>query len=83
MEVLWLILYLLLLLFYFSFEQLGTFSVNGERAYSPFVTNYGHADNSSTFVPCIKSMAAGFDRKIHNFPHGGLPYKFVRRNLVT
>ena len=64
------------------YYQLGTFSVNGEWAYSPFVTNSGHADNPTTFVPCVKSMAAGFNRKIHNFPHGGLPYKSVRRILV-
>ena len=63
--------------------QLGTFSVNGEWAYSPFVTKSGHADNPATFVPCVKSMAAGFNRKIHNFPHGGLSYNFVRRILVT
>ena len=64
-------------------DQLGIFSINGERAYSLFVTNFGHADNSSTFVPCVKSMAAGFDSNIHNFPHGRLPFKFVRRFLVT
>ena len=52
------------------YYQLGLFSINGEWAYSLFMTNFGHADNSSTFVPCVKSMAAGFDRKIHNFPHG-------------
>ena len=63
--------------------QLGLFSINGERAYSLFMTNFGHADNSSTFVPCVKSMAAGFDRKIHNFPHGRLPFKVVRRIIVT
>merc|ERR1712105_546462 len=45
-----------------SLYQLGIFSINGERAYSLFVTNFGHADNSSTFVPCVKSTAAGFDR---------------------
>ena len=33
----------------------------------------GHADNPATFVPCVKSMAAGFNRKIHNFPTGDCP----------
>ena len=33
--------------------------------------------------PCVKSMAAGFNRKIHNVSQGGLPYKFVRRIFVT
>ena len=64
-------------------KQLGLFSINGERAYSLFMTNFGHADNYSTFAPCVKSMAAGFDRKIHNFPHGRLPFKFVRQIFVT
>ena len=59
-------------------KQLGTFSVNGEWVCSPFVTKSGHADNPATFEPCVKSMATGFNRKIHNVTHGGLPYKFVR-----
>ena len=63
--------------------QLGTFFVNGEWACSPFVTKSGHADNPATFAPCVKSMAADFNRKIHNVPHGGLPYNFVRRIFVT
>ena len=32
-------------------NQLGTFSVNGEWACSPFVTKSGHADNSATLYP--------------------------------
>ena len=56
----------------------GHFLRNGKWAYSPFVTKSGHADNPAIFVPCVKSMAAGFNRKIHNFPHEGLPDKFVR-----
>ena len=53
-------------------NQLGTFSVNGEWACSPFVTKSGHADNPATFAPCVKSMAAGFNSKIHNIPHEGI-----------
>ena len=41
-------------------QQLGTFFVNGEWACSPFVTNFGHADNPATFEPCVKSMTADF-----------------------
>ena len=63
--------------------QLGTFFVNGEWACSPFVTKSAHADNPVTFAPCVKSMTADFIRKIHNVPHGGLPYNFVRRIFVT
>ena len=63
--------------------QLGTFFVNGKWACSPFVTKSGHSDNPATFAPCVKSMAAGFNRKIHNVLHGGLPYKFVRQIFVT
>ena len=64
-------------------SQLGTFSVNGEWACSPFVTKSGHTDNPATFGPCVKSMATGFDHKIHNVPHGGLSYKLDRLILVT
>ena len=60
-------------------HQLGTFFVNGEWACSPFVKKSGHADNPANFAPCVKSMTANFIRKIHNVPHGGLPYNFVRR----
>ena len=65
------------------FRQLGTFFENGEWVGSPFVTNSGHADNPATFVPCVKSMTADLYRKIHNVPHGGLPYNFIRRIFVT
>ena len=57
---------------------------NGEWACSPYVTKSGHADNPATFMtfgPCVKSMAIGFNRKIHNVPHRGLPYKFGQTNL--
>ena len=64
-------------------RQLGTFFVNGECACLPFVTKSGHADNPATFVPCVKSMTAYFILQINNVPHGGLPYNFVRRILVT
>ena len=64
-------------------HQLGTFFVNGEWACSPFVTKSGHADNPVTFAPCVKSMTADLYRKIHNVPHGGSPYNFVRRFFVT
>ena len=63
--------------------QLGTFFVNREWACSSFVTKSGHADNPATFAPCVKSMTAYLYRKIHNVPHGGLPYNFVRRIFVT
>ena len=64
-------------------HQLGTFFVNGEWACSPFVTKSGHADNPATFVPCVKSMMADFISQIHNVPHGGLPYNFVRRRIFV
>ena len=64
-------------------RQLGTFFANGEWACSPFVTKSGHADNPATFEPCVKSMTADFISQIHNVPHGGLPYNFVRQICVT
>ena len=62
--------------------RIFSISINGERAYSLFVTNFGHADNSSTFVPCVKSMAAGFDRKFHNFPTGDCPLNSSDESLL-
>ena len=54
-----------------EYKQLGTFFVNGKWACSPFLTKSGHADNPTTFVPCVKSMTADF--KFTMFPTGGCP----------
>ena len=55
-------------------RRMGVFAVCDESA---------HADNPVTIEPCVKSMTADFIRKIHNVPHGGLPYNFIRRIFVT
>ena len=64
-------------------DQLDTFFVNGEWVCSLFMTNSGHADKPATFAPCVKSMAADLYHKMHNVPHGGLPYNFVRQLFFT